>query len=265
MNKILDKGIILLACMTSLLFVSFTPLYLAALLCAIVVGFLSEVRFIPSLVCTLATALYLVAALLFFECLFFVPLVAYDFLRKDSWVYRLIWALPLVAGVRFGDHLAVILVAGVSLAAVLLARRTYLIDRELDDYRLLRDELREESLALERRNRDLRDRQDMDIHLATLDERGRIAREIHDNVGHLLTRAVLQVEALQVVHADDSEIKSEFEEVGTTIHEALDTVRASVHNLHDDAFDLQAQLLKTIEECKGLTIHLNYLAESIPA
>ncbi len=40
----------------------------------------------------------------------------------------------------------------------------------------------------EARNRDLADRQDYEVELATLAERARIAREIHDNVGHQLTR-----------------------------------------------------------------------------
>ena len=30
--------------------------------------------------------------------------------------------------------------------------------------------------------------------------------------------------------------------MGETLHEAMGTVRASVHDLHDDAFDLRAQL-----------------------
>lgn len=35
------------------------------------------------------------------------------------------------------------------------------------------------------------------IRMATLGERTRIAREIHDNVGHLLTRAIMQAQAGQ--------------------------------------------------------------------
>lgn len=35
-----------------------------------------------------------------------------------------------------------------------------------------------------------------EIRIATLSERNRIAREIHDNVGHMLSRAILQLGAI---------------------------------------------------------------------
>ena len=43
------------------------------------------------------------------------------------------------------------------------------------------------------------------------------------------------------MHADDEQVRDELEAVGETLHEAMGTVRASVHDLHDDAFDLRAQ------------------------
>ena len=45
---------------------------------------------------------------------------------------------------------------------------------------------------LTQKNKDLLEKQDYEIHVATLKERNRIAREIHDNVGHMLSRSLLQ-------------------------------------------------------------------------
>ena len=44
------------------------------------------------------------------------------------------------------------------------------------------------------------EKQDTEIYLATLKERNRIAREIHDNVGHMLSRSILMVGALKTVN-----------------------------------------------------------------
>ena len=145
-----------------------------------------------------------------------------------------------------------------------MAWRTSRMACERARYRRLRDDQQEASLALAQKNRDLLAAQDYEVRLATLTERGRIAREIHDNVGHLLTRSIMQVEALQVVHADDEQVRDELEAVGETLHEAMGTVRASVHDLHDDAFDLRAQLQRAIAACGLPDVRLTFDARDVP-
>ncbi len=63
----------------------------------------------------------------------------------------------------------------------------------------MRDTDTELKLVMEQRNRELLEKQDNEIYLATLRERNRIAREIHDNVGHMLSRSILQVGALATI------------------------------------------------------------------
>ena len=62
-----------------------------------------------------------------------------------------------------------------------------------------------------------------------------------DNVGHLLTRATVQVEAFRVVHTGEP-VEQDLAAVADTLHEALDEIRTSVHNLRDDASDLSVQV-----------------------
>lgn len=45
--------------------------------------------------------------------------------------------------------------------------------------------------------------QDYEINLATLNERNRISKEIHDHIGHLLSRAILQVGALLTISKEN--------------------------------------------------------------
>ena len=136
-------------------------------------------------------------------------------------------------------------------SATLLSLRTAQLEREQERMRRTRDKLQERALALEARNRDLADRQDYEVELATLAERARIAREIHDNVGHQLTRASLQAEALRVVHADEPDVAADFADVKRTVDEALQLVRASVHALNDNATDLSVQLERIVEGARS--------------
>ncbi len=78
---------------------------------------------------------------------------------------------------------------------------------------------------------------DMQVRNATLAERNRIAREIHDNVGHQLTRAVVQLQAISVINQDEK-TKPYLESVSSTVNEAMTNIRRSVHELHDDSIDL---------------------------
>ena len=146
--------------------------------------------------------------------------------REHAWValgIGVAFVFALVADLRANALTArtLLLTAILSVAATLLSLRTAQLEREQQRMRRIRDELQERALVLEARNRDLADRQDYEVELATLAERARIAREIHDNVGHQLTRASLQVEALRVVHADEPGVAADFADVKRTVDEAL--------------------------------------------
>ena len=110
------------------------------------------------------------------------------------------------------------------------------------------------------RNQALIEKQNADIHAATLSERNRIAREIHDNVGHMLTRSLLQVGALKVIAGDDA-LDEPLTELQNTLNTAMTNVRTSVHDLHDDAIDLESTLWEIIDGVNTTKISLEYDVE----
>ncbi|MEG0759740.1 MAG: histidine kinase, partial [Raoultibacter sp.] len=252
MERLFDKVIVFACCLAIVVIAPFSVPLLIALLGSLIVSAFFEILFIPYLVRQILLGVYLVLAVFVPEAMLFLPLIVYDCYRTSSWILRLAPAVPLLAGLAilpFSIALFALVATGVACG---LSWRTSQIESERSRFFVLHDDLRETSISLEEKNRDLLDKQDYEVTLATLNERGRIAREIHDNVGHLLTRSVLQVEALQVVHADDPVIKDELFQVGITLHEALDTVRKSVHDLHDDSFDLHTQLLALAQKDQRL-------------
>lgn len=207
----------------------------------------------------------------------FAPLAFYDIARRvrreHVWPalgIGITFVFALVAGLRTSalTTRTLLLTAILSAAATLLSLRTAQLEREQERMRRTRDQLQERALALEARNRDLADRQDYEVELATLAERARIAREIHDNVGHQLTRASLQTEALRVVHANEPGVAADFADVKRTVDEALQLVRSSVHALNDNAANLSVQLERIVEDVRsdgGPQIELEVLAEHAPA
>ena len=87
-------------------------------------------------------------------------------------------------------------------------------------------------------------------------------------MGHQLTRASLQTEALRVVHANEPGVAADFADVKRTVDEALQLVRASVHALNDNAVDLSVQLERIVEGARsdgGPQIELEVMTEHTPA
>ena len=113
------------------------------------------------------------------------------------------------------------------------------LERELH---ALQDDLQDKVIDLREKNRELEDARAYESHAAALAERTRIAREIHDSVGHQLTRLVLEVEALKVMHRDDPAAVEELGELSDGLGEALTSMRTSVHALEDSALDVGVEL-----------------------
>lgn len=223
----------------------------------------SAARFIRVARPTIAAA-YLIAALVAPALAAFVPLLAYAAVAQNLGPLRFLWPAALLGAATSGSGALAAAALLLGALACLAARRTTKVQTERASLRQWRDAVQEDRLALAERTRDLAERQDLEVSCAVLSERARIAREIHDNVGHLLTRSVLQMEALAVTHEDDPALAEELAAVGATLHEALGTVRASVHDLHDEAFDPQTTLAELIGEFPGIIGTLAFEAESLP-
>ena len=105
--------------------------------------------------------------------------------------------------------------------------------------------------------------------MAHLSERTRIARDIHDNVGHLLTRAIMQIQAGRVVAQSKGDKSTEriLDDVGKTLDEAMTTIRRSVHDLEDEGTDFASQMEDASSEASmgRLKVDLNNGIETAPA
>ena len=115
----------------------------------------------------------------------------------------------------------------------------------------------EKNNILSAKNKYLIENQESQIHIATLSERNRIAREIHDNVGHLLSRSILQVGACITINKDTN-IEKQLVSIKDTLDEAMNSIRSSVHDLHKDGFDLKIATQTILDEMKNFKTEFEY-------
>lgn len=130
---------------------------------------------------------------------------------------------------------------------LLLSQRTKDHKNLKQEYIRLQDTSTELNLVMQQRNKELLEKQDSEVYLATLQERNRIAREIHDNVGHMLSRSILQLGALTTIHKEEP-VHSQLVSVNDTLNQAMNNIRESVHDLHDDSVDLKQAICEATEE-----------------
>lgn len=182
----------------------------------------------------------------------FLPLLLYDCVRMYSWkagvitgagvLCQMVWFVQGEIGVfRF------VLWCFTLILAAIFSVRTERSLKLAQEVIHLKDSSTELRLAMQKRQQDLLEKQDYEIHLATLQERIRIAREIHDNVGHMLSRSILQMGALQTIHKEEP-LHGQLVAINDTLSQAMNNIRESVHDLHNESLDLKQALREVTDE-----------------
>lgn len=169
----------------------------------------------------------------------FLPILFYfGYQHRIPWVAICVapYLVALFEGSFAGHEIFLWLV--LSGLAVVLSYRINQAEKQQKEMIRMRDTDAELNLALREKNKDLREKQDYEIYLATLRERNRIAREIHDNVGHMLSRSILQIGALSTIHKEEP-LHEQLSGINETLNQAMNSIRESVHDLHDDSIDLR--------------------------
>lgn len=195
---------------------------------------------------------------------FYLPLILYDMLYTRNLLLYVLSAAACV--LQFSSSqpsvlLVLLLLSGLSALFCCRSTRILLLEKQLKE---LRDSSIEYNLLLRQKNNDLLEKQDYEIHLATLKERTRIAREIHDNVGHMLSRSILQVGALTAVNKDTN-LNVSLESLRETLQGAMNSIRTSVHDLHDDAIDLKNAIDTILREYTQYRIFFEYdMGQDLP-
>ena len=261
MNRLLEKCAVLTICLLGFAMTDSFIMPVAALLLTVAAS--SAVQFFSGKAAA-AVIIAVCAALCGFvpSMLCALPLFLYDALCERKWWLILPAATLAAGGVPLRYEQIIITAAGI-LTALILYTRINRLETSVQKLTALRDTIAENNLHLEEQNRLLADAQDNEIRLATLRERNRIAREIHDNVGHMLTRSILQTGALQILNHDEA-LRTPLNDLKDTLDGAMTSIRESVHDLHDNSVDLQKTLTDLIATDRFQTEFIYDAGEHIP-
>nr|WP_308668025.1 histidine kinase [uncultured Agathobacter sp.] len=231
----------------------------------------------------LILAVYILSGLFFAPSFFMLPYAAMVFRKKKYTVSRIAAAVVGIAvsvdcilrikhiALGFGRYLWItklqdtilndILEVVLLMAfAIMLSYFTELLLGYQMKLHSMRDASMEHDMLMEQMNHQLIEKQNAQIYNATLKERNRIAREIHDNVGHMITRSILQVGAIGVINTDEK-LKAPIADLKSTLDTAMDSMRKSVHDLYDESVDLRQALAKLKPTESAFAFSLEYDCE----
>lgn len=197
------------------------------------------------------------------ELVVFLPLIAYDMLFYKYQYINLFGIIPLLYFIKPVSIQLFSPVITLLFLCILIRYRAEAYIKLYFKYNELSDTTREMSIQLKKQNRALIENQDNERTLATINERNRIAREIHDNVGHLLSSAILQSGALLTINQDEK-VRNGLEALNNTLSLAMNSIRTSVHELYDESIDLNAEIEKIIDQFTFCEISYDYHINSTP-
>lgn len=249
MIYIVDKTILILLS-AFLLFRETAGTYMVvALLIAVFVAALNS--FSENRSCIWVTVfLYSIGVMLLPELVWMAPVIFFDAFAYATVIPLLLLAVScMICGGDMSVYSALYLLFGILLGYYMYRKSSKL---ELLDYSVkkVRDDEEERNIFLAEKNRHLIEKQDQEVYVATLKERNRIAREIHDNVGHILTRTILQMGALMTIHKEEP-LHAQLTSVKENLDVAMNNVRESVHDLHDESVDLKQAVTEIVDGLKG--------------
>lgn len=192
--------------------------------------------------------------------LLFFPLLLYQTLSAGLFPLAVVefpfWGLLAFRFHKFPEFLCLAGIFGFILAFFLWShtRQYEILTR---NFRQSRDDSEEHALLLSEKNKALLEKQDYEIYAATLRERNRIAREIHDNVGHVLSRSILMTAACKTINKNEAldPLLGNLEE---SLNGAMNSIRSSVHDLHDDAVNLEDAIKGLVKDFTFCPVTLTY-------
>lgn len=210
----------------------------------------------------LSSISYLFLCSLSLSYLFFLPLLIYDITKQKyehlfyliSGFCMIIFLCTKVYSIK--EILPCLL--GCLICHILKQKSSYLTDLTHTHYEH-QYELEYLTTLLTEKNKVLLEKQDSEIYIAILNERTRIAREIHDNVGHVLSRCLLQIGAIMTLTKNQNElVHNNLCLIKESLSEAMTSIRSSVHDLHDESLDLKTEITKLIDHFDFCHTHFEY-------
>lgn len=260
MERLFDK-LILLICCSVVLMINDVSIYTPIPVIIAVTLVSVNIAFDYMKVHVAVYILYLLLTLFCRPLIYFAPIMCYDFFAENNMYISIGAVLIILVRIKEMPYWTIAYVLFMHVLSYILKRRTSGLLNAIKQAYDMRDEIKIKTERLAKKSSELMERQDYEIENATLNERNRIAREIHDTVGHLISSSILQIGALLAIAKEDTE-KMYLEQIKDTLTEGMDSIRNSIHNIHEDSMNLESKIRELAKNYTFCQVNINYKINS---
>ena len=262
LNEIIDK-LVLLALSSAFCFLSFNSTYSIVYFLLVVIFTCISTSTEKKQIKVGIFILYLIISAFYPVLLYYLPILVYDIFTVELQSIIVFAIIPFFVNFDFYYNNKLFIFCVMVVTGLLVKYKSEKENTLINDYNHLRDDTKELELILEKQNQTLLENQDIEITAAMLSERNRISKEIHDNIGHLLSRSLLQIGALLTITKEDI-TKETLTGLRDSISDGMDSIRSSIHNLHDESIDLYNAIHKLTSDFSFCHVHFQYDLTSQP-
>ncbi|WP_124057583.1 sensor histidine kinase [Vaginisenegalia massiliensis] len=147
------------------------------------------------------------------------------------------------------------------LATSYLSLTTVKLEQLKKDQLQTDDQLAQLKLQTRQQKESLLMAQQQDIDIAILSERNRIAGQLHDAVGHSLSRSILQLESMKLL-PQAQEMIPFLDQLQINLRQGMDQIRQTIHQMHHESLDLATQIKEIEASYPNFTIHFDQHIQS---
>ena len=251
MEKVTDRIVLYILCIAFMLVSDVGMVSVIAMLTSIIFTSL-ETFFDNKNVSGFFSILYIILSLIYPGFNIYIPMMVYNEFSRKNYYIVLLYMLPLLKYGMIMPYIFLLIIVG-----IYMAFKTDNSHSMKKRYMKIQEKSMEIQMLLKNKQTEMLEHQNYEIRLATMTERNRIAREIHDNVGHMLSRSILQAGAIQTINRDEN-LNEPLKALQDTLNTAMSSIRESVHDLKDDSMDLKLMVEGIIQEYENISISFDY-------
>lgn len=185
-------------------------------------------------------------------------MIGYLAYRKTLWwsAPTIVLIIPLIEGVLIGNITHSLIHVVTYIAAFGLGLCLYYVDTSKQRLNKLLKENEEKTRRIEEQNQTLIQYSEQIEQLTLAEERSRMARELHDTVGHTFTSSIVGIEAsIYLIDHNPEKAKLKLRKIHKILNQELEVVRNNIHAMvaDEDIVSLADQLEKIISRFCELT------------